>query len=407
MRKDNKGMTLIELLVAIAMLGVVVSPFLKTFTISARQNNKARETFRATTVAQNLMEGLRAFSLEEICTQVNNDVANTKLYMPNRYMGHMELENNAGEKSGEIREGKYIFKSTDSNEYELGICGIEEDGKIYDARILLDASSYPLINESDAEIEVDTMNEATDVIFDLSQNEEKEALKEWGTLDWNKIKRTFDIIVDKDNGNDKDKEKGKESKDKREVTVEVIYTNLENNKTITGKSLTKTVNELKNVYIYYFPNYNSKSGQILDYFDVRFARESFWNLNIVKQKYKDGTTGTDSTYVASLHVKDTNNMSDGRITRITLRTNIVEDLYNNASSYENALICSYKYAGEQDAPEVKRLLNYNGNLPQSLGGKKNKTNAIYDTTVQVFPEGTYPDHFDDTNPLAELSNKTR
>ena len=111
--------------------------------------------------------------------------------------------------------------------------------------------------------------------------------------------------------------------------------------------------------------------------------------------------------MSALHVKDTNNMSDGRVARITLRTNIVEDLYNNASPYENALICSYKYAGDQDAPEVKRLLNYNGNLPQSLGGKKNKTNAIYDTTVQVFPEGTYPDHFDDTNPLAELSNKTR
>ena len=112
MRKDNKGMTLIELLVAIAMLGVVVSPFLKTFTISARQNNKARETFRATTVAQNLMEGLRAFSLEEICTQVNNDVANTKLYMPNGYRDHKELENNAGEKSGEIKDGKYIFPSS-------------------------------------------------------------------------------------------------------------------------------------------------------------------------------------------------------------------------------------------------------------------------------------------------------
>lgn len=405
MRKDNKGMTLIELLVAIAMLGVVVSPFLKTFTISARQNNKARETFRATTVAQNLMEGLRAFSLEEICTQVNNDVANTKLYMPNGYRDHKELENNAGEKSGEIKDGKYIFKSTDSNEYELGICGIEEDGKIYDARILLDASSYPLINENDAEIEVDTMNEATDIIFDLSQNEETEALKEWEPLDWSKIERTFDIIVDKDNGNNNGK--GNASKQNREVTIEVSYRNIETNKTVKGKSLTKTVAELKNVYIYYFPNYKSSALNILDKFEVRFARESFWNLNIIKQNYNDGISRTDSTYVASLHVKDTNNMSEGRVARITLRTNIVEDLYNNADPYENALICSYKYAGEQDAPEVKRLLNYNGNLPQSLGGKKNKTNAIYDTTVQVFPEGTYPGHFDDTNPLAELSNKTR
>ena len=157
MKKDNRGMTLIELLVAITMLAVVISPFLKTFTISARQNNKARETFRATTVAQNLMEGLKAFTLEDICKQVNkNSGPNSMLYRPNGYQDHAEI---GAEKSGNGSIGDaYVFENTASNIYEIGIQGIEEDGKLYDAKVLLDASGYSSINQEESNFTMDHMN---------------------------------------------------------------------------------------------------------------------------------------------------------------------------------------------------------------------------------------------------------
>ena len=398
MRKDNKGMTLIELLVAIAMLGVVISPFLKTFTISARQNNKARETFRGTTVAQNLMEGLEAFSLEEVCNQVNKNTGpNSMLYRPNGYVEHREI---GEEKSGNGLSGnEYVFQNTPSNTYEIGIKGIEEDGKLYDAKILLDASGYPAYNET-VEVEVEVMNEATDVIFVLSQEEEKEILEEWGKSDWSKIKRVFSVVVNKENGN--------VPKENRQITVKVTYVDTtKNNRTREGKSLTKTVGNLKNIYIFYYPNYQSIASNVLDVFEVDFKRESYFNLNLVKEKYDSNDGKDDSQYATSLQVKDTNSKQDGTVARITLRTNIPEDLYGNGGPYENALTSKYAFANDQIPEEVRRLLNYNGNLPQTLGKKKSTTNAIYETTVQVFPAGTYPNQYDSTEPLAELSNKNR
>ena len=64
-------MTLIELLVAIAILGVIVVPFLHAFLTSFRTNLKAREAFRVTTVAQDITEGLKAYKVDEICYQYN------------------------------------------------------------------------------------------------------------------------------------------------------------------------------------------------------------------------------------------------------------------------------------------------------------------------------------------------
>ena len=68
---DNRGMTLVELLVAIVLLAIVVVPLLHTFVSSARANQKARERLRLTTAAQDIMEGLKADSIEELAYQFN------------------------------------------------------------------------------------------------------------------------------------------------------------------------------------------------------------------------------------------------------------------------------------------------------------------------------------------------
>lgn len=68
---NNRGMTLVELLVAIVLLAIVVVPLLHTFVSSARANQKARERLRLTTAAQDIMEGLKADSIEELAYQFN------------------------------------------------------------------------------------------------------------------------------------------------------------------------------------------------------------------------------------------------------------------------------------------------------------------------------------------------
>lgn len=395
MRKDNKGMTLIELLVAIAMLGVVISPFLKTFTISARQNNKARETFRATTVAQNLMEGLEAFSLEDVCIQVNNDVTKSKLYMPYGYNAHMELENSSGEKSGERINGEYVFKNTNSNQYELGIQGIEEDEKIYDAKILLDASDYDTVNHS-VGVSVDFMNEDTDFIYSLKQ-EHDEAIVDNNSERWANTKRTFYISVKKEN-----------DKKPVQVGVKVTYEYPKQNGQATEKVTSDYVKEttlvdLNNLYIFYYPNYSSDTeDNILDVFDIDFQADVDFNLYLVKKRYP-GASSEDTNYHAFLNVKDS--PSNEKKPRITLRTNILDDIYRHSDITSNSISYAYKYNGPLTQEEIPYMLNFVEDVPQDLSGKSDRKNLIYKTTVEVYPEGTYPDLFDTTEPIAKLSNE--
>ncbi len=57
--KNQKGVTMIEVLVTIALLAVVVTPCLSAFVMAQRGNVKAAETQSAYTAAANLMEELK------------------------------------------------------------------------------------------------------------------------------------------------------------------------------------------------------------------------------------------------------------------------------------------------------------------------------------------------------------
>ena len=63
-KQSNKGFTLVEVLVAILILAIIVVPLLSAFVMSAKTNAKARQTLRATTLAQNVMEELKAIHEE-------------------------------------------------------------------------------------------------------------------------------------------------------------------------------------------------------------------------------------------------------------------------------------------------------------------------------------------------------
>ena len=60
--KNNKGFTLTELIIAVAVLGIVISPLVANFIQSARINKKARISLNATNMAQDIMEGASAVS---------------------------------------------------------------------------------------------------------------------------------------------------------------------------------------------------------------------------------------------------------------------------------------------------------------------------------------------------------
>ena len=62
-RRNNRGLSLVELIVSVAILAIIVLPLLSSFVTATRTNVKARNKFRATNVADNIMEGFETASV--------------------------------------------------------------------------------------------------------------------------------------------------------------------------------------------------------------------------------------------------------------------------------------------------------------------------------------------------------
>lgn len=136
---SDSGFSLVELLIAVTILAIIVIPLLHMFLTSTKINVKSRQTLRATTVAQDIMEGLKAYTLEEVRTQFEapEGSSGNSYYYPQD--GFNVVNSNLIE--GGVRELTEL-ESEGEEIYYFGIEGIKMQGGEYDALIELDASTY-------------------------------------------------------------------------------------------------------------------------------------------------------------------------------------------------------------------------------------------------------------------------
>lgn len=76
-RGKNKGFTLIEVIIALAILAVALSPLIANFVVSSKMNLKSRKNLNAMNLAQDMMEGIRAYSASELRNLLENAAAPT------------------------------------------------------------------------------------------------------------------------------------------------------------------------------------------------------------------------------------------------------------------------------------------------------------------------------------------
>lgn len=74
-RRNNKGFTLVELLIAVSILAIAVIPLMTNFVVSSKVNSKSKVTMNGTAVAQNIMEGINAYGVEQTIIQLEDDSA--------------------------------------------------------------------------------------------------------------------------------------------------------------------------------------------------------------------------------------------------------------------------------------------------------------------------------------------
>lgn len=143
-KASNAGFSLVELLIAVVILAIIVIPLLRMFVTSTRINVKSRQMLRATTVAQDIMEGLKAYTLEEVRTQFAppEGTSGNSYFFPTE--GFYVV--NTSMIQGGVREITELEiddpDDPDSEIYYFGIENLKMQGGEYDALIKLDASTY-------------------------------------------------------------------------------------------------------------------------------------------------------------------------------------------------------------------------------------------------------------------------
>ena len=146
---NNAGVSLIELIVAILILAVITAPLLRLFTSAARTNAVSTDNLNADTVAQNIMEAVKAYGIEGTSNQVKNvqiSGATTCFGLPVNNTGCYgriiigDDDDTSGE-SDDIWDRDSVTGEYKMNEhkYKYHLAGIKEGSGTYDVDILFNA----------------------------------------------------------------------------------------------------------------------------------------------------------------------------------------------------------------------------------------------------------------------------
>lgn len=131
---NNSGMTLVEILVAIAILTVVSMGLLQAFVSAVKYNRDAKDKQRAINLAQSVMESCKAYSLEDIYRQFNGVGLTFGIYK-----GTVGSYSGLG---GSINPDHTFAPSVD-NKYTFKMENVQYDGKLYNVDIALQPNAMP------------------------------------------------------------------------------------------------------------------------------------------------------------------------------------------------------------------------------------------------------------------------
>lgn len=132
MKKDNKGFSLLELMIAVVILAIIIVPMLHGFVSSYRVNAKSRHLMRATTLAQDEMEIFEKEKIEDLLVMEDTDGAGNKT--PRYAVDEKKFKKTVGGKEQE--HATYEFKRT----------GVINDGTgrdMFDVVVTLDPTVAP------------------------------------------------------------------------------------------------------------------------------------------------------------------------------------------------------------------------------------------------------------------------
>lgn len=452
LKTDDRGITLVEIIVSIAILTIIVLPFLNAFVTAAKTNVKSKNKMNATHLATNIMEGIEKNSMKTLAYQFNYpaegfDVADG--FDASSGSGACELLKKSGvykdvTKFEDVRDevankdqlitssihktsssakiddtSLWKFVEGDVHKYYFYMSDVKSGTKTYNALVTVDARSDSKENTGKSDDgkttqynldEVADMS-AMDANFDSMSADSAtpesilKAMSDRGYtgLSQSDVKRTITIDI--------------ENSTATKVTVSYSYEFNYGGRKVTFPAADSSLKEeytsviydnsddpinhtLRNIYLFYRPWYTSTSNTGYsgcdDVIVINNKDKVDCTVNIVKQKYVDQSVlqTKEQNYKVFVRVNELGNRTGSAYTHIAtnLDTNMADS--DNTLQPDQAI---YGFNTNVNQSEVKDIVDIK-NLT-----KNKASDRLYDVTVEIYDSKTDIDSMDSTDPVVTLT----
>lgn len=452
LKNDDRGVTLVEIIVSIAILAIIVLPFLNAFVTATKTNVKAKNEMNATHLATNIMEGIEKNSMKTLAYQFNYpseyfDVADgfnisdgssacELLKKSDKFDNVKRLEDISAEivnkddvitscihktdAKAKIGDASlWNFRESDAHKYYFYMSGVQSGTKKYNALVTVDAKSDA---ESDNKVRKYNMDEvadmsAMDANFDCMSADKYSAtniisafnnMNPGFSVQQSDIKRTIKIDIEKS---------GAASNKATKVTVSYSYSikngvkktfpdpnsALKDDYTIViYDNSSDTVNHnLRNVYLFYNPWYTSTGNTwdtANDVIIVNNKDKVDCTVNIVKQKTisdQSELSTKESTYKAYVRVSEPGNRTGHAYTHIATNLNVNMGAPDNPLQPGQAI---YGFNNNVIQNDVKKIVDIK-NLTKSKASER-----LYDVKVDIYEsKASLDDIFKDKDPVVTMT----
>lgn len=398
---DKRGFSLLEILIAMIILALIAAPICRAFVLATRTNAQARKHASATAVAENVMEGVNAFTYDGAIEQFKEFEADPEHF---DFLICQDVEK--CEEVPGAEDGPVVFK----------LKNVKEDVFTFDVRVTLDRTPYmpgggsetPGVNDYEL-ISVTRYQAEKDHLFVENENALRVACVNHG-CDYDTVRQSLkrEIIVTVKKA-DSD---GHTADDCVTVSMKLRYM-IDGDTwedTSFGAREYRTADLLRSCYLCYLPNYAAAPES--DTIIIKNEDNVEFDLYLIKQKSKvePNLQTKENNYTPTVVIYEGSKESADQEAFVSVHTNYDKNLATNLD-IEGGGGATYRYYYKLGASD-----SYQGVSGTAVKNMLHMTNSVIGTAppermfrvrVEVFEEGAYDADFtgEDVRLVAELSNE--
>lgn len=419
---NNKGLSLVELIVTVAILAIIVLPLLRAFMVSSNTNSKAKKQQRTSELAQNIMEEIEASDLETLAMSFNYPQAPYLLGAESLQElrgtvsgGTLTLEKVKGTQDVSIPDyvtnpesmitssifkngDQYKFIGQSSKQYYFALKNVEASGKKYDALIKLDGANATNAKDITSVYKMDQNHDAMSLAKQTPQTVLNTIQSSYPGVKQSDITRTITVDIAKAAST--------------QVTVSYSYEFTANGVKVTYPAAGsidaasyedvvfdnsgETERELNNIYLFYYPWYTSTAGNRTDKIVIHNEKAVTAAFTLVKQE--DGQTGLqnlEDNYSVDVTLSEPLGVGQSN-TNLSIRTNLDENIANGKASI-----------GKQgNYTVISNGMPYtNASALMGVGKltEQSPSERLFDVTVEIYEAGSYDSNFSGKSAIISIT----